>query len=75
MVKNKDGTETIYYCECGQAIRLRKKDNTWVHYGWKRAFETYGMFLERTNHPINVSKITSRVWGSCIEVVKELERS
>jgi len=64
MTKNKDGTETIHYCACGQSVRLRKKDNIWVHYGWHREFETYAMFLERTNHP--VKNITSQIWRKSV---------
>ena len=64
MVKNKNETETIYYCECGQSVRLRKKDNKWIHYGWHKQFEPYELFLERTNHPVKVVK--HKVWGGSI---------
>ena len=48
-------TKTIYYCECGQAVRLRKKDNKWVHYGYKKMHEPYADYLERTNHPVKIA--------------------
>lgn len=53
---NQEKTKTIYYCKCGQAVRLRKKDNTWVHYGYKRMDEPYGDFLARTNHPVEITE-------------------
>ncbi len=46
-------TKTIHYCsKCGQAVRFRKKDKLWVHFGYNRAYESYADFLKRTNHPI-----------------------
>ena len=53
-------TKTIYYCKCGQAVRLRKRDNVWVHYGYKRMHEPYSDFLERTNHPVEIAD--KKVW-------------
>ena len=47
--------KTIYYCKCGQAVRLRKKDNKWVHYGYNRIHEPYSEFLERTNHEVEIN--------------------
>lgn len=51
----KPKTKTIYYCKCGQAVRLRKRDNIWIHYGYKRMNEPYSEFLERTNHPVEIA--------------------
>lgn len=48
-------TKTIYYCKCGQAIRLRKRDSQWVHYGYKKMNESYSDFLARTNHEVVVA--------------------
>ncbi len=69
MVKNPDGSETISYCKCGQAVRFRKKDNTWVHYGWKRMNEPYAWFLDRTNHPVEIKETIT--WKSpCVTIVE-----
>lgn len=69
MTKNKDGTETIFYCECGQAVRFRKKDKTWIHYGWHKQFEPYSWFLDRTNHPVR--NITNKIWTtSCLTIAE-----
>ena len=53
-------TKTIHYCQCGQAVRLRKRDNKWVHYGYKKMHEPYAEFLERTAHPVEVTE--SKEW-------------
>lgn len=52
----KEKSEIIHYCKCGQAVRLRKRDNIWVHYGYHRQFEPYSEFLERTNHIVEIVK-------------------
>lgn len=49
--------KTIKHCKCGQAVRFRKKDNKWVHYGWKSMNETYKDFLDRTNHEIEFKEV------------------
>ena len=53
-------THTIHYCQCGQAVRLRKRDNKWVHYGYKKMHEPYAEFLDRTAHPVEVTE--SKEW-------------
>ena len=45
-------TKVIEYCECGQAVRLRKRDNKYIHIGYNKIHEAYSEFLERTNHAI-----------------------
>ena len=47
-------TKVIFYCKCGQSIRFSKKENRWVHYGYKKMHEPYKDYLERTNHEVEV---------------------
>jgi len=50
----------IAYCKvCGQAVRQRKRDGIWIHYGWNphAGIESYRSFLERTNHPVVIGEI------------------
>ena len=55
--------EGIVYCKhimpdgevCGQALRFRKKDKKWVHV-YSPAYEPYGEFLKRTDHPAELGK-------------------
>ena len=72
MVKHPDGSETLQYCgDCHQVIRYRKKDKKWVHTGYNRIHEPYSWFLERTNHPIDESKIFNINWkGSRVTVAE-----
>ena len=42
---------------CNQAVRLRKRDNVWVHIGYKRMHEPYKDFIQRTNHKVEVSAL------------------
>ena len=55
MEDKKEKTKTIYYCKCGQAVKLRKKNNTLIYYGYKRMDEPYSDFLARTNHPVEIA--------------------
>ena len=50
----------IWYCKCNQAVRLRKRDNVWVHYGYMKINEPYADFLKRTNHKIEITDV--KLW-------------
>jgi hypothetical protein len=47
--------EYIHYCECGQSVRLRKRDGVWTHTGYNRIHEPYSDFLARTNHTVKLT--------------------
>ena len=51
---------TLYYCKCGQLVRLRKRDKQWVHIGYNRIHEPYSDFLKRTNHPVVITH--KKIW-------------
>jgi hypothetical protein len=55
-VKLQKVIETIEYCECGQAVRFRKRDGVYVHTGFKKGMDTYAYFLEMTNHPVVIKE-------------------
>lgn len=56
--------EKKYYCKCGEMVR--EIDEKWEHYGMDGMSETQKSWDERTNHPIEIMVIDSRVKDFCI---------